>query len=79
MAKKALEQIGVADPKTIPLLIEDLQKDDQNVKLFASRFLGQFGVKAEGALPGLELLLNDEDEAVRNAAKSAIEKIKASE
>ncbi len=63
------------EKRAIPLLTEALAMDRDEVQLEAAKALGDIGPEAASAVPALEKLLNDDDPAVRAAAKAAMEKI----
>jgi len=58
------------------LLVTVLTHDDPWVRRWAAHALGEIGSTAEPADATLTEALNDEDEAVRDAVKTAIERIK---
>ena len=61
--------------RAIPLLTKGLSSERPEVRAEAAQALGEIGASAAAALPELKKLLEDEEEVVRNAAKSAIEAI----
>jgi HEAT repeat protein len=62
--------------KAIPRLTAALQAEEQLVRLEAAVALGDIGVHASSAIPGLELVAEDDPiETVRSAAQHAIRKI----
>lgn len=64
------------DPRSIPELITQLDHEQAAVRLLAIKFLGLAGQNASAALPTLERLAADSDEAIRTQAAKAIEQIR---
>ena len=65
------------DPsKVVPALTESLKDHDADVRWGAAIGLAYFGPQAKSALDALEELQSDKDARVRNAAKTAISRIK---
>jgi HEAT repeat protein len=61
----------------VPLVANQLKSDSKGDRKAAASTLGSFGELARPALPALEALAKDDtDKAVRDAAKSAVERIK---
>jgi len=67
------------EKRAVPLSIKGLSYERPEVRAEAARALGELGPKAADALPELEKLLDDEDEIVRSAAKTAIQQIRQTE
>ena len=71
-----LNQFAKLDTKeAIPILHAFLKTGNAALRMFAAVHLGEIGSDAKELLPDLNLLLEDEDEKVRAAAKEAIRKI----
>ena len=69
-----IEQCDCDANKAVPLLIA-LKDPNGAVREAAANALGRIGSSSKQALPTLFLLLQDEDELVRDAADVAITKI----
>jgi HEAT repeat protein len=67
-------RLRVADAAK-PLLTRLLADTDSYVRQCAVRGLGQLGKEARDSLPAMKGLLLDQDEAVRTAAKEAVERV----
>ncbi len=72
LAGQALTKIG---PAAIPDLIALLAHEDRYVRMTAVSALGGMDPQAQDAVPVLNDVLNDEDETVRQRARTAIDKI----
>jgi HEAT repeat protein len=72
-AAEALGEIG--DPMAAPHLIRVLTDRATMVRRDAVRSLGQLGPAAKDALPAVKKLLEDKEDLVRDAAKTALRRI----
>jgi HEAT repeat protein len=72
IALEALKSIHVHD---LPPLLTALNNKDANVRAFACDSLGDLGPAAKEAVPALQEKANGDAEAVRDAAKKALERI----
>jgi HEAT repeat protein len=63
-------------PKVVPALIKSLNDHDSDVRRSAAIGLGYYGEEAEAALPALEKKEQDPDARVRDAARTAISRIR---
>ena len=61
--------------KVIPQLLAFLQHANAEVRKTAATLLGQMGPDAKESLPALSLLLQDQNQLVRDAAQEAIKRI----
>lgn len=64
------------DARSLPELVKQLEHDQANVRLLASKFLGLAGGSAKDAIPALERLREDPNAQVRKQAEAACERIK---
>ena len=77
-AASALGRIGPAAKEAVPVLVLALKNDkDKLVREYAAYALGGIGPAAKEAVTALTDALTDEDANVHDAAKYALEKIKA--
>ncbi len=90
---EALGRLGPAAKDAVPPLVaalkevfkpvpgilyqDEIQKRHQELRRTVARALGAIGPAAKDALPALEAVRQDQDEPLREAAKQAIERIKA--
>ena len=74
MVTWALYRIG---PPAVLGLIQALKDKDSVVRCPAAKALGTIGPDAKGAVPALTELLKDESKDVRDAARTAIDRIQA--
>jgi HEAT repeat protein len=78
---RALGRIGPAAVLAVPALAEALSKGEPGDRRAAADALGLIGPQAEAAIPALEARAEDDDEDyyVRQAAREALERIRAEE
>lgn len=74
-AKTALEQIG---SNAVPGLLEVMRGDRPEQRAIAVNTLGGMDSLPEGAVKDIEEAIQDPDESVQAAARSAMKRIKAS-
>lgn len=60
---------------SVPLLIDMLEEDDPNLRIWAIQVLGRFGEDADEAVEDISAFFEDESPEVRAAARKAIEAI----
>ena len=75
-AVRELAKAAPDDPKLLPALTEALRHDDDTVRAFAARTLGDMGPQAEAAVPALRNLLRDPARHVRSRAVVALEAVR---
>ncbi len=68
--------LGRCGRPAVPGLIRALSDPHGNVRLFAARSLGELGPDATAAIPALERLLEEDDQALRRAATDALAEIR---
>ncbi|HEY1190675.1 MAG TPA: HEAT repeat domain-containing protein [Gemmata sp.] len=75
--KRARDSILAAQevPRDIELLAQQLLSRDASSRLRATKALGDLGVAARGAVPGLTLALRDPDDDVRRGAIAALQRV----
>ena len=56
-------------------LVKSLRDGDPCLRYYAAQWIGQIGSAAKDAVPALEEALQDENEHVRDAAGSALDKV----
>ena len=61
---------------SVPLLVDLLEEDDPQLRIWAIQILGQLGDDAEVALDDIAPLLEDSSADVRNAARRAVDSIR---
>jgi len=69
VAGATLSRIG---PAVVPFLVQSLSHPAPEVRAKCAHLLGSLGASAQEARPALELLLNDRDDATRDAAGQAL-------
>ena len=67
-ARQALQAIQTS----VEYLLDELKRGDARARIEAAEALGQLGEKAKAAIPDLVKLLDSKDEALREAAASAL-------
>ena len=79
-AAKALDEIADHEPDqvkgTLPHLIKALDEEDPKTRCYVLKTLAKLGADAHHVIDEIELLTADSDQKVRNAAESAIRRIK---
>jgi hypothetical protein len=74
-AGKALIPMGQSATSAIPILVQNLDNERENVRLYSTLNLGFIGNPAKCSIPKLGNLLWDKDPGVRSAAAATIEAI----
>lgn len=77
-AADVLGNVGPADGRAIPALIEALKDNDANVRDAAVLGLSKIGPPASSAAPELEEATKDKDETVRKHAAAALQRVRGS-
>ncbi len=74
VVSETFSRLGV---DAVPVLVYQLANPRANVRQWAATVLGDLGPTARDAIPPLSDALRDQDQAVRDAARRALEKIDA--
>ncbi|MDB6067956.1 MAG: repeat-containing protein [Pedosphaera sp.] len=68
----AMSRFGLHARQSVPVFVEVLTSNDQNMRAFAAQYLGRFGLAAEDAIPVLLKCLDDPELLVRYRAATAL-------
>lgn len=71
----ALQALKKLEPQSVSQLIQALDHEDAEIRMFSCNVLAGMGEKARPAVPALKARLNDSYRPVRRLAESALEKL----